>query len=134
VTRVAIGLGCDRGVSLATLAAAVKGALAAAGLDLAAVAVAATIDKKGDEPGLLALARGYGWPLRFFSAEALSQVGVPTPSEAVRRHMGTPTVAEAAAILAGNGQPGDLLLPKYKHQGRDGKNATVAIARMGPHA
>jgi len=128
VMRVVLGLGCDRDASLETLEDAVERALAAAGLDLDAVAAVATIDKKRDERGILALAQRHGWPLRFFSAAALSAVEVPHPSETVRTHMGTPTVAEAAAILAVDGRMGDLLLEKYRHRGRDGKHATVSVA------
>ena len=128
--RVALGLGCDRGASLPTLESAVRRALKAVNLDTDAVAAVATIDRKNDEQAILALARRHGWPLRFFSAEALSKVRVPSPSETVRRHMGTPAVAEAAALLAGNAQIRDILLEKYKHKGADGKNATVSLARI----
>lgn len=130
--RIILGLGCDRDTSLETLEDAVGRALVAAGLDLAAVAAVATIDKKQDERALAALAQRHGWPLRFFSAEALAAVAVPQPSETVRAHMGTPTVAEAAAILAVDGHMGDLLLEKYRHRGNDGKHATVSIAGKMP--
>ena len=42
--------------------------------------------------------------------------------------MGTPAVAEAAALLAANGRMEDLVLEKFKFRGPDGKNATVSIA------
>lgn len=129
MTRVILGLGCDRGTSLDTLATAVTRALAAANLPPEAVAGAATIDRKHDEAAILALASRQGWPLRFFSAEALAQVEVPSPSETVRKYMGTPAVAEAAALLAAGARMGDLLLEKYKYKGSDGKNATVSIAK-----
>lgn len=129
MTRVMLGLGCDRGTSLETLAAAVAHALAVANLALDAVAGVATIDQKRDEAAILSLANQHGWPLRFFGAEALAQVIVPSPSETVRKYMGTPTVAEAAALLAANTQMENLLLEKYKYKGSDGKNATVSIAR-----
>lgn len=127
--RVILGLGCDRGTSLDTLVAAVTQALAAANIELEAVEGAATIDKKHDEQAILQLAAAQGWPLRFFSAEALAQVEVPSPSETVRKYMGTPAVAEAAALLAAGTHMGDLLLEKYKYRGNDGKNATVSIAK-----
>ncbi|WP_089727058.1 cobalamin biosynthesis protein [Candidatus Thiosymbion oneisti] len=127
--RVILGLGCDRGTSLETLEGAVRQALAAAGLALDAVAAVATIDKKQDEQAILLLAQRHGWGLHFFSAEALAEVEVPHPSERVRTHMGTPAVAEAAAILTAAGHAGDLLLTKRRYQGNDGKHATVAIAQ-----
>ena len=134
MTRVVLGLGCDRGTSLQTLKAAVERALDTAGLALDAVASVASIDKKNNEPAILTLARANGWPLRFFSAEELSRVDVPSPSETVRKHMGTPAVAEAAAILAAETNCNGLLLEKYKHKGEDGKNATVSIASVADDA
>jgi cobalt-precorrin 5A hydrolase len=127
MTRVILGLGCDRGTAPETLQTAVDEALMVAGLNGAAVAGLATIDRKNDENAILQLAARYGWPLRFYTAEELARVQVPNPSETVRRYMGTPAVAEAAALLATGG---DLLLEKYKYRGADGKNATVSIARL----
>lgn len=127
---VALGVGCGRGASLETVQNAVLQALARAGLDPSAVSVLATIDKKRDEPAILALAARNGWPVAFFSAEALSGVPVKGLSETVRRHIGTPAVAEAAAMLAADTAPEDLLLVKQIYWGRDEKSATVAIARM----
>lgn len=127
MTRVILGLGCDRGTSLETVRTAVEQALGSAGLCLAQVAGAATIDKKSDEQALLQLADQQAWPLHFFAAELLAQVPVPNPSETVRKYMGTPAVAEAAALLAAGGE---LIVEKYKYCGSDGKNATVSIARM----
>ncbi|OGB17074.1 MAG: cobalamin biosynthesis protein CbiG [Burkholderiales bacterium RIFCSPLOWO2_12_67_14] len=137
-TAVAVGLGCDRGTPLATLQHALHQALAIAGVPLARVAAAASISLKADEPGLLALAQALGWPpLVFYTPEALAGVPVPNPSETVRRHTGTPSVSEAAALLAGAAVlgratplPGQaLLVEKFKHRGADGRNATVSIAR-----
>jgi cobalt-precorrin 5A hydrolase len=131
--KVILGLGCDRGASLETLEEAVNQALASVNLSPRAVATIATIDKKRDEAAILSLAARHGWPLRLFGAEALAQVPVPNPSETVRAHMGTPAVAEAAALLAANTHMADLLLTKFKYLGRDGKNATVSIARRRAH-
>ena len=70
--------------------------------DLAEAAIAglATIETKATEAGLLELCRDRGWVLRLFSAKALRTVSVPTPSSAVDRQVKTPSVAEAAALLA----------------------------------
>jgi len=130
VSRVALGLGCDRGTSLRTLEGAVQRALAAVGLGLAAVEAVATIDQKRDEEAILSLAQGRGWPLRFFSAQELSRVDAPSPSETVRKYMGTPAVAEAAAVLAAGSYRVELLLEKYKYRGDDGKHATVSVASI----
>jgi len=131
--QVVIGLGCDRGTSLRTLREALDRALNIAGLPLEAVSAVATIDKKRDEPGLVQLATLHGWPLHFFPAAALARMAVPDPSETVRKHMGIPAVAEAAALLAARTDMGDLVLGKYKLKGADGRNATVSIARTRPH-
>ncbi len=95
-----LGLGCERNSSETLLERLVEETLAAAGLSAAAVAGLASADRKGDEPALLALAARRGWPLRLFSAAELATVEVPNPSEAVERELGTPSVAEASALLA----------------------------------
>lgn len=79
-----------------------------------------TIDIKADEPVIQYL-KADGYPVRFFTAEELSKVDVPTPSETVAKHVGTPSVCEAAALLASN--HGKLLLPKVK-----GEHYTLAVA------
>lgn len=128
---VTLGLGCDRGTPLETVEQAVQLALAQAGVPMAAVVAAASIEAKADEVAFLALTRARGWPLRLYSAQALSEVPVPNPSETVRRYMGTPSVSEAAAMLAaGTRTPTDLLVEKFKCKGGDGKNATVSVARV----
>ncbi len=123
---VALGIGCDRGASLETLESAI--AQATEGLGPLSVRCLATIDRKGDEPAILALAAARGWPLRLFPAPDLALVEVPSPSETVRLVMGTPAVAEAAALLAAGAKAADLLVPKHRYRGADGKNATVSVA------
>lgn len=128
--RVALGIGCERGASLETLAAMVDQALASAGLGRPAVRVMATIDRKRDEPAIGDLAALRGWPLRYFSAAALAEVEVARPSARVQSRTGTPAVSEAAALLAAGADRSGLLVEKQKRRGSDGKWATVAIARM----
>lgn len=134
MTRYAMGLGCDRGVALDTVREAVRDALAAAGAQPAQVVAAASITLKKDEAALLALAREHGWPLHFYEAHELAAVEVPHPSETVRHYTGTPSVSEAAALLAaGPDTPMTaLVVEKHKHKGADGRNATVSIARIQP--
>ena len=127
--RIAVGLGCDRGTPLATLQQALDEALALAGAQLADVAAAASIDLKADEPGLLALAAQHGWTMTFYTPAQLAAVPVPNPSETVRKYTGSPSVSEAAALLAGQADKTGLLVEKHKLRGLDGKNATVSIAR-----
>ena len=126
----AVGLGCDRGTPLATVEAALEQALAGHHLDSGQIRVLATIDKKGDEAAILALMERLKLPLILFSAARLDGVAVPNPSATVRRHVGTGSVAEAAALLAAGAESAvdHLLVEKVRHRGADGKNATVAIA------
>lgn len=95
-----LGIGCERDTSLPVLERLVAEGLEQQGLAPEAVAGLASIDRKGDEPALLALAEQRGWPLRLYDAATLAAVAVPHPSEAVAREMGTPSVAEAAALQA----------------------------------
>ena len=81
-----------------------------------------TIDIKAEEPVIQKFqAERYGLELKLYTADELAKVDVPTPSETVEKHVGTPSVCEAAALLASN--YGKLLLPKVK-----GKNFTIAVA------
>ena len=126
----ALGLGCDRGTPAATILRAIDEALAQASVTLAEVGAVASIDLKADEAGLLEVAAGYGWTIRFYAAAELAQVVVPNPSETVRKHTGTPSVSEAAALLAAGANLTQLLVEKHKVRGPDGRHATVSIARM----
>ena len=80
-----------------------------------------TIDVKEDEEFCAMLVDEYNEELVFYTAEQLAQVEVPHPSETVKKHVGTPSVCEAAAILGSN--HGKLIIPKVK-----GKNWTAALA------
>jgi len=80
-----------------------------------------TIDVKEDEEFIEVLEDDYGEEVLFFTAEELAKVDVPHPSEIVKKHVGTPSVCEAAAILGSN--HGKLIMPKVK-----GKNWTAALA------
>ena len=79
----------------------------------------ATIEEKRTEPVVQTLSRTY--PFAFYRAEELNQIEVPTPSEVVNKHMGTPSVSEASALLASGG--GSLVVQKQK-----GQNYTLAVA------
>lgn len=128
--RLALGIGCDRDTPVATLALAVSAALARIGASSDQVTVIATIDIKADESGLRQLTKACGWPLRLFTAEHLASVTVPNPSEAVRRHTGTPSVSAAAALLAADCPLDGLLVEKHRERDADGKHATVSIASI----
>lgn len=133
-----LGLGCDRDTPQATIEQAIREALARAGATAADVAAVASIDLKADEPGLLAAARALGHEPAFYPAAELATVPVPNPSETVEKHTGTPSVSEAAALLAAGRVAGwaqaapmhALVIEKHRLRGADKRNATVSIARV----
>jgi cobalt-precorrin 5A hydrolase / precorrin-3B C17-methyltransferase len=106
-----VGIGCERGTSKHLIETAVESVCQAHHLATAAIAGIATIDIKADEVGIVELCGDRHWPLRCFSANQLSQISVPTPSAVVEAEVGTPSVAEAAAILAATSANHEALSP-----------------------
>jgi cobalamin biosynthesis protein CbiG len=109
-----IGIGAVAGVRAEEVLAAVEIALAhvpvrrdgsAAGTSQVSLA---TLDTRAAEPGLVAAAERLGVPLTGHPAGVLAAVPVPAPSSRVAAAVGTPSVAEAAALLGG----GELLMGK----------------------
>ncbi|MFI1167829.1 precorrin-3B C(17)-methyltransferase [Streptomyces sp. NPDC020801] len=122
-----VGVGASRGVPAEEVLGLVEDALRDAGLSARSVAALATVDAKAGEPGLVAAAGRLGVPLVTYSAEELAGVAVPNPSSAPLAAVGTPSVAEAAALAGG----GELLVPKRKSERADGEPAmaTCAVVR-----
>ncbi|MFP5375891.1 MAG: precorrin-3B C(17)-methyltransferase, partial [Acidimicrobiia bacterium] len=85
----------------------------------ASVGEVATIDRRARHPAVT----GLGPAVRAFTAGQLAEVAVPSPSALVGDAVGTPSVAEAAALLAA-GPGAQLIVPKQKNA-----VATVAVAR-----
>ncbi len=147
-----VGIGASRGVAAAEVAALIRQALADAGLSPRSVRLAATVDLKAGEAGLREAVRHRGWPLAVFPAAGLAAMPVPNPSETVRSAVGTPSVAEAAALLAAGLPalarplvPGELCPPAVPAGAgrtlpgpelavtkRVSAHATVAVARSRP--
>ncbi|WP_375474436.1 precorrin-3B C(17)-methyltransferase [uncultured Jatrophihabitans sp.] len=123
------GMGASRGVEVDEADELLRTALADAGLAAESVAVIASAEIKADEAGLVELAQRWGVPFVVHPATLLERVRVPNPSEVVRRAVGVPSVAEAAALLGTRGRADDaeLVVPK-----RASAHATVAIARHAP--
>lgn len=116
-----LGIGCRRGTSMEAIASVVDQILEESGAAPEAVKLAASIDLKQDEPGLLNFCKQRGWPLRFYSAEELAAVeGDFTPSAFVRQVTGVDNVCERAALLGAE----QLLVKKTV---RDGVTAALAI-------
>ena len=124
-----VGVGASRGAPAGEVLELVRTALAEAGLSRHSVNCLATVDAKAEEPGLLEAARALGVELVAHPAEQLAGITVPNPSAAPLAAVGTPSVAEAAALAGG----GELLVPKRRSapEGRAAM-ATVAIVRRAP--
>ncbi len=118
-----VGIGCNRGTGIEEIARAVEAVMRKHGLALSSVRALATVDLKRDEEGLQAYAGRLGVPILYYSAAELASIrATPNPSPVVRRWVGTPSVCEAAALLAAGET--SLLVPKEKTE-----NVTVAVAR-----
>lgn len=129
MTRYAVGIGARSGVRPEAVRALLDRVLADHGLD-PADAVFATVAARAEEPGLRQALRviapgaePVSWP-----AGELAEQAVPHPSSRVAGAVGTPSVAEAAALRTARTFPGatgaELLVPKTVDDG-----VTVAIAR-----
>lgn len=115
-----VGIGASRGVKVEEVQELVTTALAAHGLSSLSVSHVATVDAKADEGGIVGLCAKTGWPLVTHPAEVLAATPVPNPSEHPLEAVGTPSVAEAAAL-----QHGELVVEKTKSA-----MATVAVSRI----
>lgn len=101
---VVLGVGCRRNTPREALEEHFSALCKRLGLWKEAVCEVATIDCKGDEPGLLDFCGAHGWPLRTYPAEALRQVGgVFTASAFVEKTVGVDNVCERCAVLAAGG-------------------------------
>jgi cobalt-precorrin 5A hydrolase len=138
-----VGIGCKRGTSWQLFAKAIEEVFAENNLFQSAIAGIATIDSKASEVGLLEFCHIRKLPLKTFCAEVLHSVCVPNPSTITNDKIGTPSVAEAAAILAVTQlNPSffssteklrvKLLVPKqiFQLKGQPG-TVTLAVAQAG---
>jgi cobalt-precorrin 5A hydrolase/precorrin-3B C17-methyltransferase len=114
-----VGIGASTDATAGAADELLGATLARAGLARASVGAVATIDRRAADPAVTSL----GLPVRAFDAGALSQFDVPNPSDIVDAEVGTPSVAEAAALAAA-GEGAELVVPKQK-----AATVTIAIAR-----
>jgi cobalt-precorrin 5A hydrolase len=125
-----LGIGCDRDTPIDLVERGVAALLERHGLSAKSVKEVATVDRKQDEPALLALCQKHSWPLRTYTAAQLDAVpGIENPSATVQRHVGTRGVSEPAALLAAGAER--LTVPKqiYTEPGA-GRSMTLAVARI----
>jgi cobalt-precorrin 5A hydrolase/precorrin-3B C17-methyltransferase len=119
-----VGVGASKGAPAAEVLDLIEGTLRDAGLCAKSLAELATVDAKADEPGIIEAAERLGVPVVTYPAEELAKVDVPNPSAAPLAAVGTPSVAEAAALVRG----GELLVPKRKSAASPAM-ATCAVVR-----
>lgn len=124
-----VGVGASRGVDADEVLGLIKDTLRGSGLRARDVAALATLDTRASEPGIVGAAASLGVVVRTYTAAELAVVRVPNPSDAARGAVGTPSVAEAAALAGG----GELIVPKRKScPGGGVPMATCAVARRMP--
>ena len=88
----------------------------------------ASADLKADETGLREWVERNGWDVVFYPARKLAGVEMPTPSEVVERCVGTPGVAEPAALLA-SGSDRLLVAKEVVTSPLSSQRMTFALAR-----
>ena len=121
--RYVVGMGCRKNKDTEDLLAFYQETLEQAIVEPGEVYAIASIDKKKDEPGLLAISERMRIPFFTYTAEELNRVGACVhSSEFVKAQVGVDNVCERAA-LAGCGANGTLI---YEKQAFDGM--TIAIA------
>ncbi|MGA5501318.1 precorrin-3B C(17)-methyltransferase [Streptomyces umbrinus] len=122
-----VGVGASKGAPVDEVLGLIEDALRDAGLSVKSVAELATVDAKAEEPGIVEAAERLGVPVVTYGAEELAAVDVPNPSDAPLAAVGTPSVAEAAALLRG----GELLVPKRKSAASPAMATCAVVRRPG---
>ncbi len=125
-----IGLGCERNTSKELIEDSIQNFLATNNLSPLSIAGYATIDIKRDEQAFVKISKENKLPIKFFTSDELSTINVPNPSNIVLNEIGTPSVAEAACILAA-GKGSKLLQGKKIFKSIDlskSKSGAVTIA------
>jgi cobalt-precorrin 5A hydrolase len=120
---IVIGIGCRRGKTLPQIEAVLQKQVEKANIRWEAISVIASIDRKGEEEGLLELAEKYQLPFLIFTKEELNKVtGEFQSSDFVQEQVGVDNVCERSAMAA-SGRQGRLISEKYAEDG-----ITIAIA------
>lgn len=121
--RYVVGMGCRKNKDTEELLAFYQETLEQAMVEPGEVYALASIDKKKDEPGLLAISERMRIPFFTYTAEELNRVGACVhSSEFVKAQVGVDNVCERAAF-AGCGVSGWLIYEKHAFDGM-----TIAIA------
>ncbi|MCK5202054.1 MAG: cobalamin biosynthesis protein, partial [Spirochaetales bacterium] len=100
--RIIIGIGCRKGTSSKDIQLAVLTVLKANHLELDEVRLAASVDIKKEEKGMIEAFNHLDIPLLFISSEKIRTfTGYKNISEAAQRQLGLPGVSEPCALLSG---------------------------------
>ena len=131
-----IGIGCERDTSPQLIKIALMTTLEQYHLAPEAIAGICSLDLKADEPGILQLCQARNLSLITFTADTLKQVRVPNSSSVVAQEVGTPSVAEAAAMMGAMSVPDprgrnapQLLVDKQIFKQANQGAVTIAIAQ-----
>ncbi len=119
-----LGMGCKRGAEAADICGILRSEIMERGYNPAAIATVSTVDIKKDELLLHNVVKaflGENGQLQVLSAEELKDIPVPNPSSKAMEAAGTPSVAEASAIMLSG--RGELLVEKQRMG-----NFTFAVA------
>lgn len=122
-----LGVGSSRNCPSAELAVLIDRVLADSHRHPKSVRAISTIDAKRNEQAILDLANAMEVPLVFHDAKSLAQVSVPNPSQHPQDAVGTPSVAEASALLT---TKGELLVEKTTSTPQDPNQAAMATAAV----
>lgn len=123
--KLIIGVGCRKGTTREEILEAIVQALKEGECPLDGVRCVATIDLKGNEPGLIEACLALRIPLRTVSSDVIKKFNGPYQRSAfIKEKIGVEGVSEPCALLAGKRTK--LIVPKIK-RGR----VCVAIAVEG---
>ena len=124
-----IGLGCERNTSKELIEDSLQSFLATNNLSPLSIAGFATVDLKKDEKAILEISKEKNLPIKFFTSEELSSINTPNPSNVVLNEIGTPSVAEAACMIAA-GQGSKLLKEKKIFKSIDSSKSTFGAVTI----
>jgi cobalt-precorrin 5A hydrolase/precorrin-3B C17-methyltransferase len=121
--RIVLGIGCRKDVSGDDVRKAVIKGLSKAGIEREQVRLAATVELKRNERGLLEAFRELDIPLIFIPVKKINEYCGPfSNSQAAMKHLNVKAVAEPCALLGG--RKTRLIMPKEKYG-----PVTIAVAR-----
>jgi len=119
-----LGTGCNSNTPLEEVKEGIEETLRHAHLSIKSLRSFASIERKKEEPAYVALQKEWKIPFVFYSKEELNTLeNLPNPSDVVKKFVGSPGVAEPAAMLAANNE--NLIVPKRKFA-----NMTAAVSRV----